>query len=132
MAKRPRRMRREAAPRSRDHPFAARPVGFAQAILLHLAGDRARERGYEVDRRGALVVREAGARVRDELGLVDVCAVCPHYQGLDGLAPLDVGHADDRHLRDAGVAVEAVLDLDPRDVLAAGDDYILDRKSTRL
>ena len=55
-------------------------------------------------------------------------AVAPgaqHDERLDRLAPLLVGHADHRDLGHRGVLEQAVLDLDRRHVLAAGDDDVL-------
>src|SRR5437762_6218424 len=49
-----------------------------------------------------------------------------HDEGGDDLAPAVVGQADDRNLGDARVAREGVLDLDRIDVLAAGDDHVVD------
>ena len=43
----------------------------------------------------------------------------------DELAPLLVGDADHGDLGDVGVLEDGVLDLDRRDVLAAGDDDVL-------
>ena len=42
------------------------------------------------------------------------------------LAPFLVGNADDRAFGDVGVLVERLLDLGGIDVLAAGDDHVLD------
>ena len=56
---------------------------------------------------------------------VAVAAGAQHDERLDRLAPLLVGHADDRGLGDGRVLEEAVLDLDRADVLAAGDDHVL-------
>jgi hypothetical protein len=46
-------------------------------------------------------------------------------QGQHHLAPLVVGYPDDRHLDHATQREDGVLDLDRRDVLAAGDDHVL-------
>ena len=51
-------------------------------------------------------------RVRDELGLADVGSARRHDDDLNRLALPHMGHADDRHLGDDGMALEAVLDLD--------------------
>ena len=48
-----------------------------------------------------------------------------HDEGLDGLAPLLVGHADHRDLGHRGMLEQAVLHLDGRHVLAARDDDVL-------
>src|ERR1051326_3530602 len=39
--------------------------------------------------------------------------------------PSRIAFADDRGFRDRGMLEQAVLDLDRRDVLAAGDDHVL-------
>src|SRR5439155_14709203 len=49
-----------------------------------------------------------------------------HHDGLDGLAPAFVGNADDRHVRHLRVASQHALELGGVDVLAAGDDHVLD------
>ena len=48
-----------------------------------------------------------------------------HHQSLDGLPPLLVGYANDRCLGHRRMLVEAVLDLDRGNILAARDDYVL-------
>ena len=49
--------------------------------------------------------------VLDELGLGDRRPGRHHHQGLHGLAPLVVGHADDGDLGDERVGVDDVLEL---------------------
>ena len=49
-----------------------------------------------------------------------------HDDGVHPLAPVLVGHADDRAGRHGGVLGERVLDLGRVHVLAAGDDHVLD------
>jgi len=44
---------------------------------------------------------------------------------LDRLAPLLVGHADDRHFVDRRMRADNLLDLAGIDVGAAGDDHVL-------
>src|SRR5207302_6914372 len=108
-----------------DLALAPGPVGLAELELLELAGGRAGERVAQLDRRRALVVRHARATERDQVRRARLGARAEHDQRLDGLAPLLVGDADHGGLGDGGVLVEAVLDLDRRDVLAAGDDHVL-------
>ena len=59
---------------SADPTVVALPVGLAQLPLEDLAGGVARQLVDEVDRRRALVVRQAGAGVGDDLGLADIGA----------------------------------------------------------
>ena len=48
-----------------------------------------------------------------------------HDDGVDGLAPALVGHAEHGRLEHGRVAEQHVLDLGAVDVLAAGDDHVL-------
>ena len=68
---------------------------------------------------------EQGAAVFDQLALGRGRAMREHHEGLDRLAPFLVGHADHRDLGHRRVRAKRVLDLDRRDILAAGDDHIL-------
>ncbi len=109
-----------------DEPLAALPVRRAQLELLELAGRGARERVAELDLGRALEVREPGPAVLDDLvprssvapGATTTSAitVSPHFS---------CGDADHRDLGHRRVREDAVLDLDRRDVLAAGDDHVL-------
>src|SRR5205823_6818200 len=108
-----------------DLAVAALPVGLAQLELLQLARGRTGEGVAQLDRRGALEVGEPAPAELDERGLVGLLAGAQDDERLHGLAPLLVGHAYHGDLGDGGVLVEAVLDLDRRDVLAAGDDHVL-------
>src|SRR5262249_40604064 len=72
-----------------------------------------------------LVVRHPAAAVLHEIPLGRGGARPEHDQRLDRLAPLLVGDADHRDLRDRGMLEQAVLDLDRRHVLAARDDDVL-------
>src|SRR6267378_5626452 len=108
------------------HPaLTTRPVGLAQLELLELARRGADESIPNLDRRRALVVGHPGPTVLDELPFVTDRARAQHDEGLDGLAPLLVGHADDRDLGHRGMLEQAVLHLDGRDILAARDDDVL-------
>src|SRR3954447_6672483 len=108
-----------------DLAVAAGPEGLAEAEFLHLAGRRTRDGVDEVDRGGRLVAGDALLAVPDDGRLVDLAAGSPYDDRLDGLAPLLVRHTDHGALGDALERVDAVLDLDGRDVLAAGDDHVL-------
>src|ERR1051326_363143 len=105
--------------------LAAGPVRFAQLELLQLARRGADERVTQLDRRRAFVMRHLVAAVRHQVLLRRGRARAEDDEGLDRLAPFLVGQADDRGFRDRGMLEQSVLDLDRRDVLAAGDDHVL-------
>ena len=65
------------------------------------------------------------AHVVDELLLAGLLAGLEHHEGLGPLAPLLVGHPDDRHVQDGLVGEERLLDLDGGDVLPAGYHHVL-------
>ena len=72
-----------------------------------------------------LEIGEAGGAAElVELGVVDRAAALD--EGGDDLAPALVGKADHRHFGHGGMQRQAALDLDRRDVLAAGDDHVVD------
>src|SRR6516165_12407131 len=75
--------------------LAAGPVRLAQGALEHLAGSAARQVLDDVDRSRALVVRQAGAAEGDDVGGGELRAGGGDDDGLDGLAPVLVGNADD-------------------------------------
>src|SRR5438477_13204913 len=108
-----------------DLALAAFPIRGAELELLELAGGGAGQLGSELDRRRALEVGQVGAAVLDELGLGGLGACFEDDQGLDRLAPLLVGDADDADLGHGRMREHPVLDLDRRDVLAAADDDVL-------
>ena len=68
--------------------------------------------------------RPFGGSMHGALGSSGKCLL-EHHHGHDGLAPLLVGYADDRHLGDCGVFVEDVLDLGRIDVDTARDEHVL-------
>src|SRR6478735_4309362 len=114
-------------PRARlsvDPPRAPGPLRLAKRELLHLAGGGLRERA-ELDRVRALVVREAVAAERLDLGVRRARAFLQGHEGLRPLAPALVGDRHDGALEDRGVRADRLLDLDGRDVLPAGDDHVL-------
>src|SRR6267142_4063407 len=104
---------------------AAGPVGLAELELLELAGGGADQGVPDLDRGRALVVRHAAPTVLHQVPLGATGARAQDHERLDRLAPLLVGHADHRDLGHRLMLEEAVLDLDGRDVLAAGDDHVL-------
>src|SRR6516225_4025880 len=100
------------------------PVLFAEHPFENLARRIARNRLGEDHLFGQLVARQPGATELDDLLLVDL-ALVGDDDGARDLAPLLVGQADDRHLADAGDADHDALDLRRIDVLAAGNDHVL-------
>src|SRR5215470_5462482 len=101
------------------------PVGLAKLELLQLARRSAHESVPDLDRGRALVVGHTGPAVLDQVPLGTDAPRAKHDEGLDGLAPLLVGDADDRDLGHGGMLEEAVLHLDGRDILAPADDHVL-------
>src|SRR5262249_38074635 len=75
-------------------------VRLAQLELLELASGGADERIADLDRRGALVMREPGPAVGDQIMLGGGGPGPQHHERLDRLAPLLVGDADHRDLED--------------------------------
>src|SRR6516165_4650009 len=100
------------------------PVLFAEHPFENLARRIARNRLGEDHLFGQLVARQPGATELDDLLLVDL-ALVGDDDGARDLAPLLVGQADDRHLAHTGDADHDALDLRRVDVLAAGDDHVL-------
>src|SRR5215469_6693679 len=100
------------------------PFAFAQHELLDLAGGGLRQRP-ELDRVGALVVRQALAAERDDLVRCRLGALVERDERLRPLSPARVGHPDDGALEHGWVGGDRQLNLDARDVLAAGDDDVL-------
>src|SRR3954469_22252611 len=112
--------------RSADLPLAALPVRRPQLALEDLAGGVAGQGVEDVHRVGALVVREVLPAEGDEPRLGRLLPRLQRHDGLDGLAPGRVGHADDGDLHDRRVLREHPLDLGRVHVLAAGDDHVLE------
>src|SRR5437763_924006 len=98
---------------------------LAQFELLDLAGRGARDRVAELHALGDLEAGELPAAVGDDLLPGDLLVGRRDDQRGHHLAPLLVRHPDHRDLGHRGVAEHRVLDLDRRDVLAAGDDHVL-------
>src|SRR5215471_17580672 len=100
------------------------PFAFAQHELLDLAGGGLRQRP-ELDRVGALVVRQALTAERDELMRGRRGALVERDERLWPLSPARVGRPDHGAFEHRGVGGDRLLDLDAGDVLAAGDDDVL-------
>src|SRR6185503_20075427 len=62
----------------------------------------------------------------DDVGGGRLLAGLHHHDRLHGLAPFVVGDADHGGFRDVRVIADRALDLGGVDVLAAGDDHVLD------
>ena len=91
---------------------AAGPVGLAETELLELARCRARESVTKLQRGRAFEMRHPlPGEVHDVL-LTARRTGAQDHEGLHRLAPLLVGHTDDGHVGDIGMAIEAVLNLD--------------------
>ncbi len=93
-------------------------------MLLDLPGRGLRDLREDHGARD-LEARQQPPAVLDQLGLRRRRPGLQLHVGAGRLAPLLVGLCDDPGEGDRGVAVERLLDLDRRDVLAAGDDDVL-------
>src|SRR5262245_21105828 len=100
------------------------PFLLAEHVLLHLAG-RGLRQVAELDRGGAREVGDLVAAEGDELAGGREMAGLDREERLRPLAPGVVGDGDDRALEHRRVPRDRLLDLDGRDVLAAGDDDVL-------
>src|SRR5215204_125211 len=107
-----------------DAPVVSLPLLLAQHELLHLAGGGLRQLP-ELHRCRALEARQAFPAEFDDLLLGDALPRLELDERLGSLAPLLVGYRDDGGLQHGRVVVHRLLDLDGRDVLAAGDDDVL-------
>src|SRR5437667_7362405 len=95
-----------------------------QHELLDLARGSLRQHAeHDVARR--LEMREVGPAVIDEFLFRDLCAGFQLDEGARRFSPLRVGLRHHGHREDRRVPVKHVLDLERRDVLAAGDDDVL-------
>src|SRR5271166_857390 len=110
--------------RSMRYRDLVRPLAFAQHELLHLAGRGLRQRP-ELDRVGALEVREALAAERDDLLRGRRGTLVERDERLRPFSPVRVRDSDDRALQYRGMGADRLLDFDAGDVLAAGDDDVL-------
>jgi len=75
---------------------------------------------------GDLVPGQPAIQVRDQLRLGDLVAVAQHDHRTAYLAPGGVGDADQGAFGDGRVGVQGLLHLGGVDVLAAGDDHVLE------
>ena len=98
------------------------PVGVPEGFFVELAGGEPGELGGEVDRPGAFEVGEVLAAERDQLGGDLRSGVGAGHElddGLDFLAEVFVGDAEDGGVGDLGVGDEEVLAFLGIDVDAA-------------
>src|SRR5215475_8616095 len=110
--------------RTSDSPRPARPVRLAQHPLDELARRVPREILVEGHLARHLVAGEVLARERDDI-LGGEPASRPRLDGgVDALAPVVVGHPENRHVLNVGVTVERVLDLRGIDIDARRDDHV--------
>ena len=97
-----------------------------EVALEDLAGGVAGQDVDDLDRLGALVVRQALSGEGDDLVGVDGLARLRSHDGVHGLDPLGVRDAEDGDLGNLRVGGDDALDLGAVDVLAATDDHVLD------
>src|SRR5664279_429188 len=107
-----------------DAHVVACPLALAEDVLLYLPGRGLRERA-ELNRDGTLVVGDVVAAAVDDLALGRRPVVLERHERLRALAPFLIWGCDDSALQHGRVAGDRVLDLDGRNVLAAGDDHVL-------
>src|SRR4051812_44138704 len=79
------------------------PLTLPQALLGDLAVLGVRQARQEDHPLGRLVVGQAPAAMLDHLALAKLRTLLQHHEGVDGLAPLGVGHAEDGVLHDRRV-----------------------------
>src|SRR2546422_4437777 len=80
----------------------------------------------EADAPRPLEAGEVRALAAEAIGLLGGPPGARHDEGGDALAHPLIGLSGDRHVLDARVARESLLDLDRMDVLAAADDHVVD------
>ncbi len=103
------------------------PERRPQLALENLAGAGQRQRLLaDVDTARALVAGDQGLGELDQFAGRDLRAALGHHHGMHLLAPVLMRDADHGALRHRGMAGDGVLDLDRVDVLAAGNDHVLD------
>src|SRR5438270_5684669 len=107
-----------------DPLLATGPFAVAKDVLLDLPGGGLGQVA-ELDRLRRFEVRDAAADVVDDLLLGRARPWLQGDERLRHLPPLVVGDRDDRTLQHRRMALDSLLDLDCRDVLAAGDDDVL-------
>ena len=101
---------------------AGRPV--AQLELLHLAGRGLGQAGEDHSLR-RLEMGEIVPAIRDDLGLRRLLSRLEGDESAGRFAPFLVRPGDHGGLQHLGMAEDHALDLDGRDILAAGDDDVL-------
>src|SRR5215469_14218176 len=97
------------------------PIAFAQFLLQNLAGASFWERVKKLNRFGNLEARQFRPAVVYQLILADRFAWFKHHQGFGRLAPTIVRYRDYGALKNGGVRIDSLFNLDGGDVLAAAD-----------
>src|SRR5437016_82674 len=103
---------------------AAGPVGLAEHALEELARRIAREVLVKGDLAWDLVTGDMAPGEGHDVLCGEPDPRLELHGRVDPLAPVVVGHAEDRHVLDVGVAVQGVLDLRGIDVHAGRDDHV--------
>src|SRR5450755_3590140 len=101
------------------------PLALAQFELRDLARRGLRQLVQEGDGLRRLVAGDGGFHVVDDRFLAHHRTRLEHHEGLGPLAPLLVGHTDDRRFQHCLVGEDRLLDLDRGDVLPTGHHDVL-------
>src|SRR6266545_2415314 len=107
-----------------DARGAPGPVRIAELALDELARGIARQRLVEGDLAGHLIAGHMLAAESDDLFARDRGARLELYRGMDALAPLLVGNAEDGGVEDLGMPVERIFHLGRVDIDARRDDHV--------
>src|SRR5262245_24350915 len=114
-------------PTSADAPLAVLPERLSQLALQDLAGAGERQRLVaDLDAARAFVAGDQRLAELHQFVRHGLRAGLGHHGGVDLLTPALAGDADHVALRYRRVLRQRVLDFGGIDVLAAGDDHVLD------
>src|SRR5437763_985619 len=108
-----------------DSPLISLPVAFAQQSLQDLPGRIARKLVDEFDRFRDLETRQPFSREMQYACRVRRAIWFQYDEGLDRFTPPLVRHTNDGDVSDIRVSVQGTFDLGGVDVLAAGNDHVL-------
>ena len=127
---------RRMAPRARRRLHGTRAQFTCRSFPAQYGSRRCRRKilpdglrgsaSMKVDRLRRLEAGDAFAGEVDDVGGGRLLAGLHHHDRLDRFAPFVVGDADHRDFGDIGVVADRALDFGGIDVLAAGDDHVLD------